>query len=146
MTCHRTLYTCVHTWAHSHTRSQSTEAQRPWYQVVIEKTQLKRKCRFSRNIWGNCRRKQLQNLFSWITIIYWLQNDQKRTEKCFHKCRNGCSRCGNDDYKIFPPFISIAVCRLPFVIWRRVLTYMKNMKNKFQEYIAKLVSVGNYYN
>lgn len=23
---------------------------------------------------------------------------------------------------------------------------MKNMKNKFQEYIAKLVSVGNYYN
>lgn len=56
------------------------------------------------------------------------------------------ARYSNDDYKTFPPFISIAVCRLPFVIWRRVLTYMKNMKNKFQEYIAKLVSVGNYYN
>ena len=44
------------------------------------------------------------------------KNDQKRTEKCFHKCRNGCSRCGNDDYKIFPPFISIAVaaCHLSY--------------------------------
>lgn len=56
------------------------------------------------------------------------------------------ARYSNDDYKTFPPFISIAVCRLLFVIWRRVLTYTKNMKNKFQEYIAKLVSVGNYYN
>ena len=90
---------------------------------------------------SNCRLNFLGLLF-----IYWLQNDQKGAKKCFHKCRNGCSRCSNDDYEIFPPFISIAVCRLPFVIWRRVLTYMKNMKNKFQEYIAKLVSVGNYYN